>query len=212
MKRLAVLLLVLPMAANADIIKIGFYQGGYDEGAFVAGYLVANEIQGTITHDGEDYSCSVDPARGVCNVLDYFMFFSGNSLVSTFTHVGLGVLDKLPGGNLDNWLGMSIDLKEGFFIPEGRIASQNWVDNFPFFDLGIRWAAHNQDGWCAYAQSEPKNHAEATCGMISDYRSGARTRTRERVRLFKLPEPGTLALLGIGLAGMGLARRRKVSD
>lgn len=224
--------LLSSVAANAGPITFGFYQGGYDENAFVAGYFRAEDTNGSggIHHGGDSAtSCSVSSVEGLCEVTDYFMYFSGNSHVPSFSHSGLRVLDLVPSGDFDDFVGVVFDIGDDL-IPEfdedsgnyfGIIGSQDWRledgDDGGLFP-GARWQS-NPGGLCSLTLNDER--PGAVCGSI-DYtvgRNGERTftGTAERVRLFTIsdpntvnvPEPSVLALLSIGMLGMSFAGRRR---
>ena len=85
-----------------------------------AGHFVAEDYNhdGFITHLTEVATldtCSLPP----CELLDYFMHFSGNSLVRPFTHDGLSSFRLWIGADPDNLLGVVFDT-QGSTIPVGN--------------------------------------------------------------------------------------------
>ncbi len=119
--------------------------------------------------------------------ITYFsMSFSGNSIVGAFS---LGFLDlfglvyDLDGGDLGD--GISLDV-EGIGAFGGRYEYAAGPGPFGICGIGL------------------------DCAYVFDFDTGAETLSQELVLISRIPEPGTLALLGIGLLGMGLSRRRKV--
>lgn len=224
---LALVAVFLASSAYAAPVTYGFYQGGYAENAFVAGYFVAEDynhdgfIQ-NLSESGTQSNCTLPP----CELLDYFMHFSGNSLVRPFTHDGLSSFHLWEATDIDNLLGVYFDMR-GSTIPVGNYVPPSCVPNldctsFPvgfmasqnvtFFtdgsiDRGVLWRAGllGDAGWCG--EDIP------LCGTISDQQGGSPTiggftTTTERIRIFAIAEPPPLTLIGIALVGLAFIRRR----
>ena len=216
-------------AAQAAPVTYGFHQGGYAENAFVSGYFVAEDFNndGFITHLTEvatQDTCSLPP----CELLDYFMQFSGNSLVQPFTHAGLSSFKLWISADPDNLLGVFFDMRGstipvGNYLPPGCLPFQNCTSfpvgfmasqNVTFFndgsiDLGVRWRGG------MFGEFPDRCGGETPlCGTIFDRQEGSptfggSTSTNERIRIFAIPEPHTLTLIGIALVALAFIRRRR---
>ena len=200
LKIVAIGIVGLPLAAMADPIPVTYDIGQYGTGGYSASWVhSASGCEG------------IGPDTGMT------LYMCGAALSTNGTIEGSldgGVL-TITGGTL-NIGGTDYDVQGGMLgslVDEWRIQIENFGDflfeglvmgdGLPnFFDGSemILWGQNLQAYIC-----EPGNDS---CSAVTGIdRWGIDLHGVARVQV---PEPGTLALFGIGLLGLGLAKRRRV--
>ena len=200
MKRLAILLLALPMAANALPISFTHEGSGSISGAIDGVLFSASGFVFTASGNTDDIESYVSfPAQGffidhLTASIDIFGVGTFNFITATRTFVD----NNLGSVGLSRAGSAGLDLFNG---PLG-------VDDFLTWDMTTSIGPILGSGFIVQWTPDFDSVVTDRGNLLFDLNSGFETVTF-KAYIVTVPEPSTLALFGIGLAGMGLAKRRK---
>jgi hypothetical protein len=172
------------MAANADVIEFSYTFDANSLG--ISGQILAGIIDGTVLDDGDTIVInSCVSATLITEGFDDYLYEIGDMTDIRAATFGDTPVMSFSGIRLDFW-----------------VCSTGFVEfnDCPFGEPGGFLISHLFAGGAARAGAAP---------FGPTYRVQDRPINVDNWSATRVPEPGTLALLGIGLFGMGLGRRRK---
>ena len=179
-----VALLLSPMAANAD--QIAGFNGDYDVANWNETITCLNDLAGGVDTSSAPNSIALVECDSNIDVTTGFVTFDILAVAD-----GIFSFDWNMGGF--DW-----GYAEGGYILDGvlNFLSNNFNGDGESGSISVAVLAGQTIGW--YNQTYD-NCCGTTALTISNFSAP----------IAAVPEPGTLALFGIGLLGMGLTRRKK---
>lgn len=183
-----VAILLSPMAANADLIMVIDNDGGFARFSLSGSDTV---VSGTSNTNGFWLFEALAVSMFNTSLDQPFQLTSGSGSLSTTTAGTLGIFDVYAGSGRTSCCHFGVRSTGGMQMVAGDLVSWSGM-----FTTNMSFSVLNA-GIYDFGQLTAYDYEAA----ILD--GGL------QIRIGQVPEPGTLALLGIGLFGLGLATRRK---